>query len=148
MAALAAAAASQVRAVAALAAGVVFGVGLAVSQATDPRKVTNFLDFAGSWDPSLAFVLGGAFGFSALAFRFVMRRPAPLFDDRFHLSPKRAVDRGLLLGAALFGVGWGLSGYCPGPAIASIGLLNPEALWMVPAMFVGAALQRRGSSTR
>lgn len=126
----------------ALLAGVVFGAGLAVAQMTDPRKVLNFLDLAGSWDPSLLFVLGGATGLSLLAFRVVLRRRAPLLDDRFHLPQATMVDRRLLMGSALFGIGWGLAGYCPGPAIASIGLGNAEALWLVPAMLAGTALQQ------
>jgi uncharacterized membrane protein YedE/YeeE len=127
---------------AALGAGTLFGLGLALAQMTDPRKVLNFLDLAGTWDPSLLFVLGGAVGVALLAFRLVLRQPAPLFDARFHLPQRSAIDRGLLAGSALFGIGWGLAGYCPGPAIASIGLGNAEALWIVPAMLAGSALQR------
>ncbi len=127
---------------AALGAGMVFGAGLTLAQMTDPRKVLNFLDLAGTWDPSLLFVLGGATGLAMLAFRFVLRRPMPLFDTRFHLPEVTAVDARLLAGSALFGVGWGLAGYCPGPAFASIGLANAEALWIVPAMLAGAALQQ------
>lgn len=126
----------------ALASGTVFGAGLALAQMTDPRKVLGFLDVAGAWDPSLLLVLGGAVGFSALAFRFVLRRPAPLWDERFHLPQALGVDRRLLLGSALFGAGWGLAGYCPGPAIASLALGNGELLWLLPAMLAGTALQR------
>jgi uncharacterized membrane protein YedE/YeeE len=122
--------------------GSVFGVGLAVAQMTDPRKVLGFLDVTGAWDASLLFVLGGAVVLSALAFHFVLRRPAPLWDMRFHLPAVSAIDRPLLLGSALFGIGWGLAGYCPGPAIASLGFGNAEALWLVPAMLAGAALHR------
>ncbi len=129
------------RALAALAAGTVFGTGLAVAQMIDPRKVLGFLDVAGAWDASLLFVLGGAVVLAAVAFRVVLRRPAPLWDDRFHLGTHQAVDAPLLLGAALFGVGWGLAGYCPGPAIASLAFGNSEAWWFVPAMAAGAALQ-------
>lgn len=129
-------------AVAALVAGTVFGVGLAVAQMTDPRKVLGFLDLAGAWDPSLLFVLGGAVVLSALGYRFVLRRRAPVFGARFFLPLNNAVDSPLLLGSALFGAGWGLVGYCPGPAIASVGFLNAEALWFLPAMLGGAALAR------
>lgn len=125
-----------------LGAGVVFGVGLAVAQMTDPRKVLGFLDLAGPWDASLLFVMGGAVVWAGLAFRWIMVRPFPWLDDRFHLPEGRQVDARLLVGAAIFGIGWGLGGYCPGPAVASLGFGNPEALWVVPAIVVGIALRR------
>lgn len=133
------------RVVAAGLAGIVFGAGLQLAQMTDPRKVQNFLDLAGHWDPSLLFVLGCAVLVAGLGFRWVLRRPQPVLGDRFHLPTAQAVDRPLVLGSALFGLGWGLAGYCPGPAIASLGLGNPEALWVVPAMLAGAWWQRRGA---
>jgi len=136
------------RALAALLAGIVFGVGLAVAQMTDPRKVLGFLDLAGAWDASLLFVLGGAVLLAGIAFRFLVKRRAPLLDPQFHLPGATAIDRPLLLGSALFGVGWGLAGYCPGPAIASLGFGNAEALWIVPALFAGAALQRWQAARR
>lgn len=136
------------RGLAALGAGTVFGIGLALAQMTDPRKVQNFLDPAGSWDPSLLFVLGGAVVFAAAVFRVLLQRQAPLLDTRMHLPAATAVDRDLLLGSALFGVGWGLAGYCPGPAIASLGLGNSEAWWLVPALLAGAALQRWQAAKR
>jgi uncharacterized membrane protein YedE/YeeE len=122
--------------------GLVFGLGLGVSQMVDPRKVLGFLDIAGGWDPSLMLVMGGALAVAAIGFRVVLRRPAPRFGERFHLSTQRAIDAPLLGGAALFGIGWGLVGYCPGPAIASLGFGNAEALWFLPAMVAGAGLQR------
>lgn len=125
-----------------LLAGTVFGVGLAWAQMTDPHKVLAFLDIAGDWDPSLLFVIGGAVALALAGYRFVLRRRAPLFDDRFHLPRRSTVDAPLLGGAALFGIGWGLAGYCPGPAIASIGFGNPEMLWFLPALLAGIALQR------
>jgi uncharacterized membrane protein YedE/YeeE len=133
----------RLRALAALAAGAVFGIGLAVAQMIDPHKVLAFLDVAGAWDASLLLVMGGAVVLAAAGFRVVLRRPAPRWSDRFHLGPRHGIDAPLLLGSALFGIGWGLAGYCPGPVIASLGLGNPEALWFVPAMVAGAALQRR-----
>lgn len=130
------------RALGALAAGTVFGLGLAVAQMTDPRKVLGFLDVAGAWDPSLLFVMGGAVGLAAAGFRAVLRRPAPCWDTRFHISTRRGIDAPLLLGAVLFGIGWGLAGYCPGPALASLAFGNAEALWFLPAMLAGAAMRR------
>jgi hypothetical protein len=130
------------RGLAALLAGTLFGIGLALAQMIDPLKVLGFLDLAGDWDPSLLFVLGGAVVLAAAGFRYVLRRPAPLFDAQFRLPASSAVDRALIAGAAIFGVGWGLGGYCPGPALASLGYGNPEAFWFVPAMLAGAGLQR------
>jgi uncharacterized membrane protein YedE/YeeE len=133
---------ATLRNLAALASGVVFGLGLSLAQMTNPDKVLNFLDFTGHWDPSLLLVLGGAVVLSALGFRQVFKRAAPLWDTLFHLPLSAAIDRPLLLGSALFGMGWGFSGYCPGPAIASLGFANPEALWVLPSIIAGAALQR------
>ena len=126
----------------ALLAGVIFGVGLALAQMIDPLKVLGFLDVAGRWDPSLMFVLGGAVVVTAVGYHFVLRRPAPVLGDRYLLPTRKRIDAALVVGAAIFGVGWGLGGYCPGPAISSLGLGNPEALWFVPAMVLGAGLQR------
>jgi uncharacterized membrane protein YedE/YeeE len=130
------------RGASALLAGVVFGVGLTVAGMTDPRKVLGFLDVTGNWDPSLLLVLGGAVMLSAVAFFFIQKRSKPVFDTGFHLPPKARIDARLLGGAALFGVGWGLAGYCPGPAIAGIGLGNPEVIWVVPSIVAGVFLQR------
>jgi uncharacterized membrane protein YedE/YeeE len=130
------------RAVAALASGLLFGIGLSLARMVDPRKVLGFLDVLGDWDPSLLFVLGGAVVVAFLGYRLVDRRGAPLLDLRFHVRDGLRVDRRLVLGSVIFGLGWGLAGYCPGPAIASLGYANPEALWLVPAMLAGAGLQR------
>jgi uncharacterized protein len=130
------------RAFVALVVGAVFGIGLALAQMVDPLKVLGFLDVAGAWDASLVFVLGGAVVVAAIGFRFVLPRSSPEFDERFVLPTARSVDPALVVGAAIFGVGWGLGGYCPGPAVASLGFGNPEALWFVPAMLLGAGLQR------
>ena len=133
---------SIARSIVALVAGALFGFGLAVAQMTDPLKVLGFLDFAGAWDASLFLVLCGAVAVSAIIFHFVLRRPAPVFDDRFHLAAIKQVDIPLIAGAVLFGIGWGLAGYCPGPALASLSFANPEAWWFVPAMLAGAGLHR------
>ena len=130
------------RALVALLVGAVFGVGLALAQMTDPLKVLGFLDVAGAWDASLLFVLGGAVLVAAIGFRLALRRAEPQFDARFRLPATRSVDVTLVVGAAIFGVGWGLGGYCPGTAVASLGFGNVEALWVVPAMLIGAGLQR------
>ena len=130
------------RAVVALVVGVVFGAGLALAQMIDPGKVLGFLDVAGACDASLLFVLGGAVVVAAIGFRLALRRPAPQLDDLFDLPSARSIDAPLIVGAAIFGIGWGLGGYCPGPAIASLGFGNVEALWFVPAMLIGAGLQR------
>lgn len=127
---------------AALIAGVLFGVGLAMSGMTDPQRVLGFLDIFGDFDPALLFVLGGAVAVTATAFRYVLRRPAPAFADSFQISHLRSLDRQLLGGAALFGIGWGIAGYCPGPALAGLGVLSREALWFVPAMVAGALIHR------
>lgn len=127
---------------AALLSGVLFGVGLAMSGMTDARRVLGFLDVSGDFDPTLMFVLGGAVATTTLLFRFVLRRGSPVLADTFHLSSLRHVDRRLLAGAALFGIGWGIAGYCPGPALAGLGGMSAEAVWFVPAMLAGFLLHR------
>ncbi len=126
-------------------AGLLFGLGLQVAQMTDPAKVLNFLDLAGSWDASLLFVLAAAVIVSTIGFQLALRSKRPLLDERFHWPPAGVVDRPLILGSALFGVGWGLAGYCPGPAIAALAFGRSDAAWLVGAMLVGACVQRRGS---
>jgi uncharacterized membrane protein YedE/YeeE len=133
---------AALRNLAALASGTVFGLGLSLAQMTNPDKVLNFLDVSGRWDPSMLLVLGGAVLLSTMGFWLVFTHARPLWDTQFHLPLQRTVDRPLVIGSALFGLGWGLAGYCPGPAIASLGFGNTEALWVVPAMVSGAALQR------
>lgn len=122
--------------------GALFSIGLGVSGMTDPNKVIGFLDVTGSWDPSLAFVMGGAMVPNIILFRFILKRDKPLFDDRFHLPTKTGLDGSLIGGAALFGVGWGMSGYCPGPAIASVAGGGSSAILFVATMIVGVFLHR------
>lgn len=129
-------------ALAALASGALFGTGLAMSGMTDPRRVLGFLDLFGDFDPTLMFVLGGAVATTMLLFRFVLRRGSPVLADTFHLSTLKGVDRRLLGGAAIFGIGWGIAGYCPGPALAGLGVGSIEALWFVPALLAGLLLHR------
>lgn len=128
-----------------LLAGLIFGLGLGVAQMSNPAKVQAFLDVTGDWDPSLALVMGGAVAVTLLGFRLVRRRGRPLLDDRFHWPLLSNVDGQLILGAALFGVGWGLSGYCPGPAISTLLSGNTEVWWFVPSMLLGGWLQRAWS---
>jgi uncharacterized protein len=125
-----------------VAAGFLFGLGLVVSGMTQPARVLGFLDPLGAWDPTLLFVLGGAVGITAVAFRFVLRRPAPVLADRFHLPEATRIDRPLLAGAAIFGLGWGITGYCPGPGIALLASPTWETWVFVPAMLAGIALHR------
>lgn len=131
------------RVLAALAAGALFGAGLVVSGMTDAKRVLGFLDIAGAWDPRLAFVLGGAVLTTALLFRPVLGRGRPVLEPAFRMSDARQVDARLLGGAAIFGIGWGLAGYCPGPALAGLGVLSTEALVFVPAMLAGMLLHHR-----
>lgn len=104
--------------------GILFGLGLAISQMIDSARVLGFLDVAGTWDPTLMFVLGGAVGVTVVSFRFVLRRANPFFAPKFYLPGKDSIDRRLLVGASIFGVGWGISGYCPGPGFSSLALFN------------------------
>jgi uncharacterized membrane protein YedE/YeeE len=123
-------------------AGLLFGAGLAVSGMIDPAKVIGFLDIAGDWDPTLAFVMAGALIAAALGYALARRRERPVFGLRMDIPTRRAIDARLLLGAALFGAGWGLAGFCPGPAIAALATgLWPVVLY-VAAMLAGMALFR------
>ena len=129
------------RAVAQLLCGLVFGLGLALAGMTFPGKVLAFLDVAGDWDASLLFVLGGAVVTTALAYHFILRRERPLFDARFHLGPLGRPDIALVAGSVLFGIGWGISGYCPGPGVALLAVPgNPEALIFLSGLAVGVIL--------
>ncbi len=121
----------------------VFGLGLAVSGMMNPARVIGFLDVAGDWDPTLAFVMGGALLVAVPAYRFIPRRGRPLLEEEFSLPEKKAVDAPLVGGSALFGVGWGLVGFCPGPAIAALGTGFVPVFAFVAAMFAGMALHAR-----
>ena len=135
----------------AMVAGLIFGVGLILSGMTDPSKIIGFLDLAGQWDPSLAFVMGGAISVGAIAFRFARGREKSLLGDVMRVPTSRQVDRRLILGSLAFGVGWGLAGYCPGPALASVAQGGTRPLLFVAAMLAGMAvyeIQDRWSATR
>jgi uncharacterized membrane protein YedE/YeeE len=123
-------------------AGLVFGFGLALSGMTHPEKVLGFLDVAGDWNASLLFVLGGAVGVTVLTFRFILRLSKPVFAERFIITNETKIDRPLLVGAALFGIGWGISGYCPGPAIALAATPNWELFAFLPAAVLGAVVEK------
>ena len=124
--------------IAALASGALFGVGLAISGMTDRLVVLGFLDLYGDFNPQLAFVLAGAVVVTAIAFRFVLRLPQPVLAAGFKLPAATAVDRQLLLGAAIFGIGWGLVGFCPGPALVGLAGGLRDAMIFVPAMLAGS----------
>lgn len=127
--------------IASLLAGLLFGAGLIMSGMTDPANVRGFLDFGGAWKPNLLFVMGGAVAVHFTLFRIITRRRRPLFDDRFHLPTRKDADARLLIGAALFGVGWGLGGFCPGPALTSAAAGTFVAIAFVAAMTAGMLLE-------
>lgn len=119
------------------ASGLVFGLGLVVSGMADPAKVLNFLDLAGSWDPSLAFVMAGAVVVTFVGYRLAFARKAPLLMESFDVPSAKDIDLRLVGGAAMFGIGWGIGGLCPGPALTALPLLAPGTLVFVPAMLIG-----------
>lgn len=125
---------------AAFAAGLVFGIGLLLSGMTDPGKVIGFLDVAGTWDPSLAFVMGGAIGVGFFAFLLAGRRAQTFLGGPMHLPTRRDIDNRLVGGSIIFGIGWGLAGFCPGPAVVSFGAGIDKAAVFVAAMLVGMVL--------
>jgi uncharacterized protein len=127
----------------ALLTGMVFGIGIAISGMANPAKVQNFFDLSGTWDPSLAFVMGGALVVAAIGFRLVFGRIArPLLDPDFHLPASKLIDRQLLGGAAVFGIGWGIAGFCPGGAIPALGLGHTGTLVFLAAMIAGMVVAR------
>lgn len=130
----------MLRVLVALAAGLLFGLGLTVSRMIDPAKVVAFLDFAGDWDPSMAFVMAGAIPVAAVGFAVGKRRRAPVCAADFAGPAKKDVDGRLVLGALLFGSGWGLVGYCPGPALASLTFGGAPAAVFLIAMVAGMAV--------
>ena len=126
----------------ALLSGLLFGVGLTISGMVNPAKVLNFLDFAGPFDGTMPFVFAGGLCVAMVGYYFTLKRKFPLFADRFHLPTVFAVDARLLAGAALFGIGWGLTGYCPGPVIASLAYFHPISVVFLLAMAMGAGLAK------
>lgn len=120
--------------------GLLFGLGLIVSGMTNPSKVQGFLDLAGNWDPSLALVMGGALLVGSIAFPFAMKKPVALLGEKMRLPAARHIDRRLVLGSFAFGIGWGLAGYCPGPALVSLGQQGFAAELFVVAMLAGMVI--------
>ncbi|GAA6132216.1 DUF6691 family protein [Halopseudomonas sabulinigri] len=128
------------RAVIALASGLIFGLGLLLSGMANPAKVIGFLDLAGAWDPSLALVMLGAIGVAFIPLQWVQRRGTTLRGEAAQLPTGRQIDRRLVIGSLLFGAGWGVAGFCPGPALVAAGALVPQALLFVLAMLAGMGL--------
>ena len=128
--------------------GLVFGTGIAVSGMINPAKVLNFFDIAGSWDPSLAFVMGGALITTFAGYRLILRRRGPMRAPAFQLPPARRIDARLIGGAAVFGIGWGIAGFCPGGALPALGTGAWQAFAFVAALIAGIQLARALQSTR
>jgi len=131
------------RVAAALVSGLLFGLGLAVSQMVNPAKVLGFLDVAGRWDPSLALVLVATAGVALIGYRLALSRPKPVLAEAFTLPEKTAIDVRLVIGAALFGIGWGLAGLCPGPGFASLVFGHFQSLFFLGTMGIGLYMARQ-----
>ena len=123
--------------------GALFGLGLAISEMTNPARVIGFLDVSGNWDPTLGLVMAGALSVSVPGFALALHRRCPVVDEQFHLPTRTKIDTPLILGAILFGVGWGLAGFCPGPALAGLASGKPEVALFVAAMAAGLWLAGR-----
>jgi len=126
----------------AIAAGFVFGLGLWISGMANPAKVIGFLDISGEWDPSLALVMAGAVAVTVVAFRLTLRRGKPMLEESFALPTKKDIDAPLVAGSAVFGLGWGIGGYCPGPGLTALATLSTESVVFVAAMVVGGLVHR------
>lgn len=122
--------------------GLIFGTGIAVSGMINPAKVLNFFDLAGTWDPSLAFVMAGALTVAIPGYRLVLARRAPRFEPKFQLPDTKLIDMRLVAGSAVFGIGWGIAGFCPGGALPALGMLRPEPLAFVAALICGLLIAR------
>lgn len=122
--------------------GVIFGTGIVMGGMANPAKVLNFFDFAGSWDPSLLLVMAGALGVTLVGYGIVLPRPRPLLAPAFSLPATTAIDLRLVGGSALFGIGWGLAGFCPGGALPALGLFEPAVYLFLAAMMAGMVLAR------
>jgi hypothetical protein len=134
---------APLRVLSALVSGLIFGLGLSLSGMLDPTRVRGFLDVTGIWDPSLAFVLGGAVIIATVGYRLSLLFGRPLLEDRFRLPTKTRIDASLILGSAIFGIGWGIAGFCPGPAVASLSLGLAATILFVVAMLTGMVIHDR-----
>jgi uncharacterized protein len=132
----------MMRNAAAFGTGAIFAAGLAISGMIKPSKIVGFLDIGGAWDASLAFVMLGAIAVHFIAYRVVMRRSAPLFDIKFHVPTRKDIDLRLVLGAALFGVGWALGGFCPGPGLVAVGGGSLNAVVFIVGMTIGMLVEQ------
>lgn len=133
----------------ALGCGVIFSLGLLISQMVSPKKIHDFLDITGHWDPSLALVMAGALlTLGGLQQLFILKRPRPVLEEKFYISNNNAIDSKLIIGSAIFGLGWGLAGFCPGPAIVALTLKPLEASLFVAGMVFGIVIFNRLSKTR
>ena len=122
--------------------GLLFGIGIVLSGMANPAKVLNFFDIAGAWDPSLAFVMGGALGVTAIGYRIILKEPRPVYDTMFHIPTRRDLDARLIGGSLTFGIGWGIAGFCPGGALPVVSTGNPGVLIFVAALVAGILLAR------
>ncbi|MTF38584.1 DUF6691 family protein [Cyanobacterium aponinum] len=122
----------------ALISGLLFGLGLSISQMVDRERVLGFLDVAGKWDATLMFVLGGAVGVTLITFRFILKFKHPLFEQKFYLPSRQDIDLKLILGAVIFGIGWGIGGYCPGPVVTSLVQLSVNPIIFILAFIIGS----------
>ena len=122
--------------------GLIFGVGISISGMSNPAKVINFFDFAGTWDPSLIFVMVSALVVTFIGYRFVLKQPAPVMEQRFNLPTNRKLDARLIGGSAVFGIGWGIAGFCPGGALPALGTGQTSVLIFVAATLVGIGIAK------
>lgn len=122
--------------------GLLFGYGLSMSTMLDRHRILNFLDISGNWDPALLFVMSGAVLVTVVLFRFILKKPTPLLNDKFHIPSKKEIDLKLVAGAAIFGTGWGLTGYCPGPGFAAVTLGSANAVIFCVGYIVGSVLSK------
>ena len=138
------------RLIAAYGIGLIFGIGIMISGMANPAKVLNFFDIAGTWDPSLAFVMGGALLVTLIGYRIVLKRPMPLMGGGFHLPTRRDIDLPLVAGSATFGIGWGIAGFCPGGAIPALGTGRTDVFLFMGALLAGilvaTVLKRRAKA--
>ena len=124
--------------------GLTFGIGITISGMGNPAKVLNFFDFAGTWDPSLAFVMAGGLIVAAIGYRFIFRNPAPVFEAQYITPARNAIDAKLIGGSAIFGIGWGIAGFCPGGALPVLGTGRTEVILFVAALIGGILITKAG----